>query len=239
MDVLFLDKSSETNSANIACPSTHPVAVNSLAFPGVAAGLCVCRQGASFTEDGRVYEVESSLTPCDANQTRVDCKQDTSIPSLPMPLWEDSLLICGKRGGEAAVPSLSPYSERPQPTATEPCPSGYRLCGSTSDYPNAICFPNTEPLCPYSGLLTVPAAGFNEANYPNGTFKKLASGPWLVASRNAGTLPVVEQTTGLGSVCVGKTTAIQFKESSANIVGTLPVDTSCPSVSTSCGMPAS
>jgi len=228
VDIMFENRSSVSTLTGLSCPASHPEAMSTMPFSGVSTGLCSCAQGASFTDGGRAYPQSSSTSSCDTNQTKAGCEDDPTILGFAMPLWEDAIMLCAKRGGEGAVITANPYKERPNPSAAGACPSGYRRCGNGT---TAVCFPSSEPLCPFTAMVTVAAAAFRAADFPGGKFRQLSSGDWLVASRSAPSLPMVEFDAGFRSVCIGNDQSYEYRMGDANLAGSLAVDFSCPGVS--------
>ncbi|KAA0162156.1 hypothetical protein FNF31_03391 [Cafeteria roenbergensis] len=188
VSVAFVTSQASSSLETAECPTDHPENLNDVVFGGVSAGLCTCKSGAVWRDDGR---------------------KTTS-------------------SGEAAIIGTAPFRERPVPKTTgTPCPTGYRLCGDASEAGEAICFPTSEPLCPISALATVPSSSFRPSDYRNATFFQQADGSWLVASREAGHLPVVNAKAGFRSVCVGQDDPYTYGTSSANVAGRLTVSFGC------------
>ncbi|KAA0157487.1 hypothetical protein FNF29_00063 [Cafeteria roenbergensis] len=228
VSVAFVTSQASSSLETAECPTDHPENLNDVVFGGVSAGLCTCKSGAVWRDDGRNYFQYSSSGTCNTNQTKADCKSDSSIPAMTLPFWSNGLMVCGRRGGEAAIIGTAPFRERPVPKTTgTPCPTGYRLCGDASEAGEAICFPTSEPLCPISALATVPSSSFRPSDYRNATFFQQADGSWLVASREAGHLPVVNAKAGFRSVCVGQDDPYTYGTSSANVAGRLTVSFGC------------
>lgn len=209
-----------TASLSQACPSSYPITMQSITFAGVAQGLCSCDANAHFIDDGRRYDESSSQSSCSTNQTKAGCEDDPSIGPIRMPLWDDNLLICGRRSGVGAVISRNPYLERPLPVEGQ-CPSGYRVCGTGI---TAICFPTTSGLCPVTSMAqsTVAPSTTYGANYT-----RLTSGTYLVADRIPTSLPVVETTIGFRGICFGKTDAYGYDQATANLPGNRAFSDSC------------
>lgn len=236
VSVAFVTSQASSSLETAECPTDHPENLNDVVFGGVSAGLCTCKSGAVWRDDGRNYFQYSSSGTCNTNQTKADCKSDSSIPAMTLPFWSNGLMVCGRRGGEAAIIGTAPFRERPVPKTTgTPCPTGYRLCGDASEAGEAICFPTSEPLCPISALATVPSSSFRPSDYRNATFFQQADGSWLVASREAGHLPVVNAKAGFRSVCVGQDDPYTYGTSSANVAGRLTVSFGCKGVSSAGG----
>jgi hypothetical protein len=226
VDVQFLTSPSSQFTSAVGCPSSHPLLLNSLTYPGVSSGLCACRDGARWVDGGEVYPQSSSVSACDTNQTRAGCVDDSAIGNIGMPLWNSRAYICAARGGEGAVISRNPYKARPQPGAGKPCPTGYTRCGSPTDDNKAICFPSSVGVCPVTQLLSMPSSSYSPSSYPNSPNGTIG-GQTYVASRNPDNLPVVQYTAGFKSVCVGTVEAYQYNKAVATLSGTSYISSSC------------
>ncbi|KAA0178080.1 hypothetical protein FNF27_00628 [Cafeteria roenbergensis] len=173
VSVAFVTSQASSSLETAECPTDHPENLNDVVFGGVSAGLCTCKSGAVWRDDGRNYFQYSSSGTCNTNQTKADCKSDSSIPAMTLPFWSNGLMVCGRRGGEAAIIGTAPF------------------------------------------------------HYRNATFFQQADGSWLVASREAGHLPVVNAKAGFRSVCVGQDDPYTYGTSSANVAGRLTVSFGC------------
>ncbi|KAA0157691.1 hypothetical protein FNF29_00266 [Cafeteria roenbergensis] len=209
------------------CPRSHPELLSALYWGGVAAGPCACPAGAYAKVYGNgPYPMESSPQKCNGSQLNGGCRNDRPLEFDFLPVWTEQTVICGKRGGEPLIQEVSPFKSRPTPSATGECPDGYRLCGDPSSLSEAICFPESEPQCPYTQLLSVAKSDYNASAFPNATL--VSSGDqWLVWSRNPGSLPVVDFTVGFRTLCIGEENAYTYGESPGNLEGKLVVDTQC------------
>lgn len=220
-----------TTLGNYECPSSHPELLSGLNFGAIEAAPCACPSGAfaKVFDDGP-YTMYSTVESCNGTQLDAGCKNDPGMDFGYLPLWKQGLAICGKRGGEALISGTSPVKSRPIPSATGECAQGYKLCGDVNSLSQSFCFPNSEPLCPYTQLFSVAKADFNSSSYPNATL--ISSGDqWLVWSRNAGRLPVVDFTVGFKTLCIGEQDAYSYGGTTGNLQGKLDVDTSCLGVS--------
>ena len=129
-----------------SCPSNFEP-LETFIWPGIAQGCdCTVESGANQTSL-KNFNLTSSLEKgkCDSNQTKVGCRDVSSISRKTLSLWKDGRQTCIQR--EKGIDFIE-QAENMQDNGE--CRSGGKLCGaSPSDPKFGVCIDSSKE-CPYT-----------------------------------------------------------------------------------------
>lgn len=135
---------------------------------------------------------------CTVDQLLYGCSNIETTSSRDMPLWYDSMLLCGKAEKDETFEKRASLME-----STGSCANGYQKCGSGDGFSEDRAFCTAASKCPINSIVlsqTSPGANYQESV----SFKtKKGDGYSLYWSRlEKNTLPIVEWRVSEENICL-------------------------------------
>lgn len=135
---------------------------------------------------------------CDVDQLLYGCSNIDSTSSRDMPLWYESVLLCGKTEKNETFEKRASFVEK-----TGGCANGYQKCGSGDGFSEDRVFCTAASKCPINSIVlsqTSPGANYQES----ASFKtRKGNGYSLYWSRlEKNTLPIVEWRVSEENICL-------------------------------------